>query len=407
MRRDVSASRPDAGLYLTFVAVATVMGITSHYMATPLVPLAAVHVGADTAGVGLVTGIYGLLPLLLAVPIGLLADRVGPGKVAAAGTGLLAATTLGLLAPSLAGLAAAQALRGLGQVSLMIGMQGFIAALLPAGRGRQTAYGSYVMAVALGQTAGPIVGGWLTDRGGLSFTFVVAALLAFAAAFVCIVPALGDRRAPSEPAAAGGLAVMSRSVSLLRERPVQGAVAASCCVLLMVAIGISFYPLFLARAGVPVTTIGLLVAMRGASAALGRPLLPALLRRTDRWGLLRLSLLASCLATAATPLSLNLGVQAALSFFVGLGMGVGQPLTMAVVADHAGLERGSEALSLRVGANRLLQFVGPLLLGLIGERTGLAGTFIVGGLLPLAALWPLRGLSDRRRPAASQAGTAD
>lgn len=380
---------------MIYVAVVTALATTSNYMATPLVPLAAHQIGAGTALVGLVTGIFGLLPLLLAVPLGRLSDRSGAGRLAAAGAGLMALCTVALLVPTVPELVLAQALRGLGQVGLMIGMQGFVAALIPSGRRREVAYGTFVLAVSVGQLAGPAIGGWVSQRAGLTVAFTTAAALAAAAGLIGLGPAWMDgrlRRVPAASAAAGGEppAKLADAFKLLADQQVRGAVTASCCVMLTTAIATSFYPLYLAQRGIPIATIGLLLALRGAAACLGRPLLPIFIRSGGRWRSLRWCLWAAGLATVATPLSVALLPLAVESMFVGLAMGISQPITMAVMADSVGEARRGEALSLRIGANRLLQFSGPLGLGLIGEHAGLAATFVAGGLLPVAALFGLR-----------------
>ena len=379
---------------LTLVFVVTALAITAHYMATPLVPLAAERLGANTAGVGLASGIFALLPLLFAVPVGVLADRAGQGRVAVAGTLMMGATTLALLLPTFDGLVAAQALRGLGQVALMIGMQGFIAAIIATGPRRDTAYGSFVLAVSIGQLGGPALGGWVTENAGLPAAFTVSAGLAFVAVLAGL--RIAFRRTPAGLGQAEAAPDLKGAFSLLRERPVKGAVAASCVILLQVAFGTSFYPVFLQHAGFPATAIGLLIALRGAGACFGRPLLPALLRvADDRWRLLRIVFVASCLGTLATPFVPVFWYQALIAVSVGVAAAVAQPITMAVVADHSGENRRSQAVALRVGANRLLQFVGPLAFGLLGEHVGLAGTFVAGGLVPLIGLLPLRGLRGR------------
>jgi predicted MFS family arabinose efflux permease len=383
------------GRSLAFVVAATALATMSHYMAMPLVPLAAAHVGAGTAGVGLATGVFALLPLLLAVPVGLLADRAGAGRVALGGVLLMGLTTLALLAPTLDGLVAAQALRGLGQVALMIGMQGLVAMLVPRDAGRETAYGSFVLGVGAGQLAGPAVGGWLADRAGLSAAFLASAALALAGAAVGLRPALDE--APPAAAIPSGSpgAPPLRTFALLGEPAVRAAVVASSLVMLTQSIATSFYPLLLQRGGVSVAAIGMLLALRGGAICLARPLLPPLLRRAGRWSLVRWSIWFASLSTVATPFSLNplaLGAEAVAG---GLATGVGPAITMAVVADAAGEARRSEALALRIGLNRLLQFAGPVGLGVVGGHWGLPSTFLAGGLLTLVALFSLWGLGGR------------
>lgn len=131
-------------------------------------------------------------------------------------------------------------------------------------------------------------------------------------------------------------------------------------------------------------------------------MLPVLLRLAgDRWRLLRIAFGTICLACAAIPLLHAAWYQGLIFVLLGLASGISQPITMAVVADHSGEDRRSEGIALRVCSNRTLQFSGPLCLGLIGDYTGLGGTFVIGGLVPLAGLLALRGLRQRpvpRRP---------
>ena len=72
---------------------------------------------------------------------------------------------------------------------------------------------------------------------------------------------------------------------------------------------------------------------------------------------------------------------ALVSFLIGLGAGVGQPLTMMMVVGRSTAGRSGEMLGLQLTANGVVRSGGPVLLGMIGSLVGLGPVFIFSALM--------------------------
>ena len=134
--------------------------------------------------IGLAIAVYGLARFLVAMPVGRLTDAVGRraaltlgGLVTAAGNALCA------LAPSFAVFVAARFIAGIGAALVLIAGQIVLADITtPARRGRVMAIYQGVFLFAVG--IGPLPGGILAERFGLTAPFVVYAVMGTVAAAV-------------------------------------------------------------------------------------------------------------------------------------------------------------------------------------------------------------------------------
>jgi MFS family permease len=66
---------------------------------------------------------------------------------------------------------------------------------------------------------------------------------------------------------------------------------------------------------------------------------------------------------------------AAVSFLLGVGCGVGQPLSLTMVFNASPRGRAGEAAGMRITVNQVTHFVIPLLFGAIGSAAGYAAVF--------------------------------
>ena len=152
---------------------------------------------------------------------------------------------------------------------------------------------------------------------------------------------------------------------------------ASLTLLAIIDILAAFLPLVAEHHAVAPTTVGVLLAVRGAASVLSRLILPWASKRFDRQKMVLGSLFGSGLAIALVPLLMeHLGVASLALFAGGFLLGLGQPLTMTMVSTSVpGQDRGA-ALAVRLMGNRLGQVVVPMV----------AVTAAVG-LGPAGAIW--------------------
>ncbi|MBW5424284.1 MFS transporter [Streptomyces sp. BG9H] len=352
-------------------------------MARPAVSYRALSLGADERAVGVIAGVYALLPLFAAVPLGRRTDhgRCAPllplGVVLISGGCALSGT-----AGSLAAMAAWSGVMGLGHLCFVIGAQSIVA--------RQSApdeqdrnFGHFTIGASLGQLIGPIAAGALIGAD-MGRTSALALLVSAAVGAVSLAslwriehvrPARSVKRAERVPV-----------LGILRARGVPGGIFVSLAVLSATDILTAYLPVVGEHRGIAPATVGLLLSLRAASTIACRLVMTPMIRLLGRTALLTGTCLLGGLLCAGMALSVPVWGLALMLAALGFCLGVGQPLSMTTVVQAAPDGARSTALALRLTGNRLGQVAAPASAGLVAGVAGVAAPFVMlGALLLLAA----------------------
>lgn len=381
--------------------------------------LLALH--ADATSIGLATAAYAVVPLATAVWLGRVSDRIGQLRfLILAGAALLTGGgTLLALAGSVWAVVGASAVLGMGHLCFTIGGQASIARYVPD-RDLDKGFGWFTAAFSAGQMAGPILGGALVGPGAVSgaperLAQIDLALWAGAGLSLVVLPLMARRPAATpvpRPAAAGapgrpgnGTQPATGKPTVLRVLGVPGVkspMLAALSLLAMIDILTAFLPLVGERAGVGAVTIGTLLGVRGCASIASRVLLPWFVTRFSRATLLTVCLSGAGAVLLVPPLVIGNFPAAALSLALGgFLLGLGQPITMALISTAVpGAWRGS-ALAVRLMGNRLGQVVMPLVAGAVAAPLGPAGAvWLACGVLLVSGVETgvRRSMSTTRTP---------
>ncbi|MCS0543172.1 hypothetical protein NXY55_24645, partial [Aeromonas veronii] len=85
-----------------------------------------------------------------------------------------------------------------------------------------------------------------------------------------------------------------------------------------------------------------------------------------------------------------------ISFCLGLGIGCAQPLTINMAYNSSPEGRTGEVLGLRISINKGVQFVVPILFGLVGTKMGFVPIFASVGILFLTLLFVTAKMKNTR-----------
>ena len=379
-------------------------------LARPLISYKVLALGGDSVAVGLTSASFALLPVAIALWLGRMSDRRTSMKgITLVGTLLLAAGPLLLsAAPSLLLVGVASAVLGIGHLCFTIAGQSAIARFVPLGR-MDTAFGWFTAAFSLGQLVGPLVAGLAMGSAGsvpaaARLVDANAALILAGAVSVLAIPvALGasakERASARETsAAAPANASTSKSVARLLGVPtVKSNMLASLALLATTDIIVAFLPLLGEENGIAPIGIGVLLAIRAAASITSRLLLPVMLSRWSRTGLITASLAGAGITLAILPwLFGNPVLAAVLLAIVGFFLGLGQPITMTLITQAVPPDARGAALALRLLGNRLGQVALPVGAGLLAVPAGPGGALWMSSAVLCAASikWP-------RKPPAS------
>lgn len=370
-----AARRTWAALVLLGLGVHTVVGL-----ARPMASYRALELGVSPGLLGVVGGAYALLPVLVALPAGRWADRGGGSLVAGGGVVVVAGAASWLpFVGDLPALLSAMALLGLGHLLGLVGLQALIAQGR-TGTSLDRSYGWFTMVVSIGQLCGPALAGVLAGAGGAAGTR--RALVGGAAVAVVTVLALPLlRRTGAGPARTVDRPPVVPVHRILRSPGVGPAMVTSLGVLSATDLLTVYLPALGDERGWSAQAVGLLLSLRAGGAILSRLGLGRMVARVGRERLLGASLLVSALTlvwlAASTPVLLaGLAITVA-----GFALGIGQPLSMAVVAARAPEGARATALSVRLMAHRVGQVLVPAGAGVLAASAATTGVVVGAGVI--------------------------
>lgn len=300
------------------VCALTFLDVVLWFAAVPLLPRWERELGLSTDEAGAVVGAYSAAILVASVPVGMLADRIGPRGVTIGASAALVVVGPGLaLADGVWELVAVRFAQGLCSATAWSAGLAWVVASTPVG-GRARSLALVNTTATAATVAGPLVGGPLVAAVGLGGAMVgLAAAVAVATLVALAAPAGGEVVAADRPRSIRAeLALVARARGRLR---------AALLSIALVATGIGavqlLAPLHLADVGLDESAIGLVFTV-GAALSLIESLL--LVRIADR-------------IAGVGPLAAGVGGLAALLAVLALGPGQHLYAALVVIAMMATL----------------------------------------------------------------------
>ncbi|MFD4368440.1 MFS transporter [Rhodococcus sp. NPDC058521] len=375
------------GRWFLNVCIATALLQAVYHAVRVLVSYRILNLGGDATSVGIVTALFALTPLLLAVRIGRAVDRHHTATLMRIGVALTAFGTVVIaFSGNLGVVAAGNILLGFGQILVTLTGQSFVSLLSPPGE-LDRGFAGLTLGVSIGQAVGiPAVGLIVSLSSDASGVHTAPALFVMAAVSALAIPFAFALHDPG-PAEHDGPRAAPESVSSMARTPgMKAALLSSLVVLSSMDLVLAYLPVLGSEFGFSVMTVTLLLTARTVATIASRAFLPRLLTRVPRERLLVSATLCSAVPMALIPFVPHPVPIAALLVIAGAFWGIGQPLTMTwVVGLVASTDRGA-ALSLRLTGNRLGQVVVPLAAAGAAGVAGVASIFVItGGLLCLSA----------------------
>jgi MFS family permease len=376
------------------VLLIVMFNMSSFRASKVLVSLYAIELGASQFIIGVMIAMYSLLPVLLALQVGKLADRLGarvPMMIGSAGV------ALGLLLPwafeSMAALYASAALIGVSHMMANVSAQNLVGSIGGA-EDRTRNFSNYALVMAVGSFLGPLAGGFSIDYFGhaRSYLYVAAVPLVpvFILAFIRQV-ARGPRVKSEEEQAV-------LSTSLLANPTLRRTLIASAMAVTGQDLFQFYMPIYGHSVGLSASAIGVVLGMFGVAAFMVRIWLPAFVKRWGPDTVFGTSLYIAAAAFLLFPLFTSVYALAAVSLILGLGMGCAQPVTLMLVYSRAPEGRSGEALGMRVTINQFTHIVVPIVFGTLGSVFGVAPVFAINALIQAGGGLLSRGAAGKAVP---------
>jgi MFS family permease len=365
------------------LSVATLIYWIANQGLRPFLPIRLEELGASDLVIGLAVAAYAVVGLLLAIPSGRMLDRLPQRRLLVAAMAGLAVTTVLLpLLGSVEVLTAGMLVNGLFAMWVWLLLQSMVSSA-GEGQGRRNQLALFSLLWGIGLAAGPSIGAVLYDVWSFTGLCLVLGALSIAGGMVALVapsvtPLGASDGGEGSPADAGIRAALTRAM----ENPILVSVLISSFInLFVLSMRISFYPVYLERAGVSITQIGLLLSIIGISSLAVRAVLPAAEKRFGSIRVLVASTWLAILGAASLPLSTHMAVLVTGALLIGVGLGANPPITVSLVAEHSDARDRGLAVGLRMVANRSGQVAQPVVFGGLAALFGLGVAFPVSGAL--------------------------
>lgn len=413
--------RPSAGWRTDFVLQLAIqaLSLTALNATRPIVTYQALALGASTVQIGLVHGAFSVLPALLAVAVGRIVDRGSASRYLTIALFIYAIGTLGAgMATALVVLAAVQIFAGMGHILNLVSSQAMVANRGPR-EGRESRFGWYSVAASIGQLSGPVLAGLIAGSatlaaGGAAGTYELAdgqRVFFAAAAAVSISLVLAgivyvrnrdrDRRAVMDRPAETSERLLPAAIRVLRRSGMPAAMTVSVIVISTVDVLIAYLPAYGNVAGLAIPVVGFLLSVRAGASLVSRVFMGRTIALIGRERTLVVSMLLAAIGVGLVPFTDSVPVLTFLMAVAGLGLGVGQPMTIAWVAQRSPRAERATAIGVRLTGNRVALLTVPVLMGALAGSAGIAAIFVVLGAVLLAgavvaARTPFDELQDRR-----------
>lgn len=376
-----TAARPGIPAEIWVLVSAAFVIALGYGVVAPVLPEFARSFDVSIAAATIVVSAFALMRLVFAPATGPLVRKLGERPIYMVGLLIVAASTLACaFAQSYWQLLILRGLGGIGSVMFTVSAMGLLIRVSPpAIRGRVS--GVYSSSFVLGNITGPLIGGGLVGFG-LRVPFVVYAVALVLAALVVWLALRGSTLAAVAGPATAGTDVRRA----LRDGAYRSSLLTAVVFGWVYAMRISLVPLYFAdHLGESAAIAGFALATYAVGDVM--VMIPAG-RASDRLGR-RPFLIAGMLilagATAALALTDSVLVAFILTMIAGWGTGMVSPVIQATVADVLYGGRGGTALSTYQMAQDGGTVVGPVIAGVIADRLGFSGSFLVTAALAAVA----------------------
>jgi MFS family permease len=344
-----------------------------------LIPLYMASTGASVALIGLVVGAQPVLPTILSVAAGAVADRVGYKRMILVGAaGMCVASAMFYVWSGVVAMVLAQLLMGIAELSLWLSAQA-IATQLSTGTSRGRDVGYFGFAVSAGQAVAPLLSGLAADMVGYRPALLLALIFS-------VISLLTSFLLPNSSPSAAKPAFSSQMREAGKIATIPGVQAALLCTFTMIftrSVRQSFIPVYLRGIGFSASFIGAIISLSEVMSTVIRLGLGALLTRFSAQSMLVVGMFGGIVSTCITPLIPTAPLLVIAAIINGLGTGINLPLTMVLIADETPKELRGLGMGIRMTGNRLAQLVNPAVFALVGKWLALAPSFYAVGVMLL------------------------
>ena len=369
---------------VTPFGVLIALGICNHVVLTGArvaVSLDALALGASAATVGSLLALFALLPMFFAIPAGRLADRIGVrGPMLAGSIGMASGAVIAGAVHTLPALFVTAVLSGLSFMAFQVATQ-YATGEMGGPSARTRNFGLLAVGYSTSSIMGPLLAGFVIDHAGFRAAFGVMALVPL---LPIVILATNRVRLPG-PHPAHAQHAQASPFDLMANRDLQRVFLINGLIALAWELHTLFVPIYGNAIGLSASKIGMILAAFAAATFTIRVSMPLIASRVPEHRVLTSALYVAAAVYVAIPFSRDAATLMVLSFCLGLGLGVGQPMVMSLLHSLAPPGRMGEAAGVRMSLINSMAVAVPLVFGAVGGSIGLSpvlwsvGVFLATG----------------------------
>jgi len=372
-------------------------------------PLQALRDGHSAWSVGVLLALYAAAPVLLSLPAGRMADRLGYHRPVRIAVGLaLFGAVLAVLSTVVEGtmsfgvLCVSAAFVGSGANMGLIVIQRTAGQAVRDSTERVRMFSWLGVAPSLSNVIGPVAAGLMIDAGGFRAAYLLLLALPLVT-WVCArrIPREAPRAARPHDEATPSARDLLAVAGLKRLLGVNWLLSA-CWDVHAFAV-----PILGFQRGFSAATIGLILGTFTLAISAVRLIIPLIAHRMHETKVLRGAMLCTGAVFALYPLAHSPWVMGGCAVLLGLSLGSVQPMIMSTLHQLTPEGRHGEAIALRSMVMNLSSTAMPLVFGAAGTALGAAALFWLMGAAVGSGSWLTRRLpggvaaaSDAERPGA-------
>jgi MFS family permease len=371
------------------ITVMTTFFMLSVMGTRPLVSLYSHNLGASPVEIGMITGIFAFIPFFLAIQIGKYIDEHGY-KVIMLVSSLF--SFIGLLLPmiftNLIGIYVSQIITGIAYTTFVVAGQTMAGVNENEEDNSDVNVMRFSIGMALGSFLGPFLGGFFAEEWGYQHAFLGLSIGCLMTMFLALLLIEVKGKATQTHKHQK----FSNTIGLIKESNFRKVMLIGVLVLFGKDMYTAFFPLLGLEFGLSNSMIGMIISINAIAGIIIRWSMPYLLNNFSRTRIIIGSILISGLCMFIIPFFANWVTLVIFSFILGIGLGIGQPLSISATIQYLPKERVGEGLGLRLSANRLTQVIAPMVVGGIAELISMKGIFYFVGIILCLGSNQMRGL---------------
>ena len=354
---------------------------------SPVLPIFTAHLGAGPSGVGFIASVSAFTGVVMSIPAGLFADRLGKRKMLVFSAIVFStAPFLYLFVTNIWQLALIRLYHGLATAIFLPVAMALVSELFHKERGEKI--GWFSTSTLIGRFIAPITGGSIIGAFVLnpSVSYKVIYLICGAAGIITLLltfklPVIEERQNKTQ----SWQETIRIFKTVITSRGIISTSAVEASILFAYGTFETFLPLYAIGNGLSAYQVGILLSSQVITLALMKPLMGKFSDRHGRQPQIFLGAVMGAFCIGGFSLFRSFIPLLALSILLGFSLSVVTSATSAFIADLSRVEGRGSAMGVLGSIMDIGHTTGPLVSGIIAAYAGIAKSFIGASLVLVLA----------------------